>query len=97
MREIRITGTFTTGTTQDDPDLAKESVVKLLEAKLKESQIVDGLFSFVIRSVVSEYIGGTDPYKETIKLLYSPEFSEELLVEAVTLWLQNKKKIKILE
>ena len=56
--EIKIKGTFTTGTTIDDPEVAKEVLQKELRKRLKEvncSDICD-IFRFEVDEVKAEKI-----------------------------------------
>lgn len=56
MFEVRITGTFSTGTTILDQKQAEDRLKELLIKKLKEANIYDasGLWQFTIEKVESE-------------------------------------------
>lgn len=56
MFEVRITGTFTTGTTNPDKGLAEEEAKELLAKKLKEIRCYhqSDIFQFTIVKIESE-------------------------------------------
>jgi len=58
VMEIRIRGTFITGTTVDDPEEAKQKSLELLKGRLKQASLLEtsDLFLFVVDSVEAEKI-----------------------------------------
>ena len=56
MYEVKITGTFLTGTTFSTEEEAKEATVSLLKKHLKEAHLLDdnGIFSFTVQEVSVE-------------------------------------------